>query len=82
MDFDTAYIFKFYREEPESPRLRAMVTLAGGGIYSSSLAVLDFNSTLHRAMRENAYTRAEAEAIACRFTTHICGRPLANCAFD
>ena len=71
MYFDTAYIFKFYCNEPESSRVRALVTQAGGGIHSSSLAVVEFHSTLHRAMREKAYTRAEAEGIAQWFTSHI-----------
>ena len=71
MYFDTAYIFKFYRAEPEAPQLRNLVTLTGGGIHSSSLAVLEFHSTLHRAIRESAYTRTEAEAIAGRFATHV-----------
>lgn len=69
MYFDTCYIAKFYFNEPESPRVRALVRKANV-IYSSLWALAEFHAVLHRRLREGASSPSEARELAVRFSEH------------
>jgi predicted nucleic acid-binding protein len=66
---DTSYIAKFYLEEPESHRVRELVS-AAASIRSSVMAVAEFNAVLHRKLRESALTAKTAKELARRFSQH------------
>jgi len=68
--FDTCYIAKFYLNEPESPRVRRLVSKADA-IYSSLLAFAEFHVVLHRRLREGVFSRSDASDLASRFSGHI-----------
>jgi predicted nucleic acid-binding protein len=68
--FDTSYIAKFYFNEPEAPRVRELVRKADA-ICSSLWALAEFHAVLHRRMREGAWKRSDARAVAVRFSEHI-----------
>jgi predicted nucleic acid-binding protein len=70
MYFDTAYIAKFYFNEPESPRVRALVRKADT-IQSSLWALAEFHAVLHRRIREGASSPSDARELALRFSEHI-----------
>jgi predicted nucleic acid-binding protein len=67
--FDTAYIAKFYLNEPDSAAVRALVDTAGN-LYSSLWAVAEFHGVLHRRIREGSLTAALASQLADRFAEH------------
>lgn len=70
MYFDTAYIAKFYCNEPESSRVRDVVRKADI-IYSSLWALAEFHAVLHRRVREGIYSQTHASELAARFSAHI-----------
>jgi predicted nucleic acid-binding protein len=70
MYFDTAYIAKFYFNEPDSARVRKLVRSAGP-ICSSALALAEFHGVIHRRIRNSEYTRTQARDLSARFSAHI-----------
>ncbi len=70
MYFDTSYIAKFYFNEPESLRVRALVRKADA-IHSSLWAFAEFHAVLHRRMREGSASSADVRELASRFSRHI-----------
>lgn len=70
MYFDTAYIAKFYFNEPESSRVRELVRKADA-VYSSLWAFAEFHAVLHRHLREGAVSARDAKDLASRFSSHI-----------
>lgn len=70
MYFDTSYIAKFYFNEPESLRVRALARKADA-IHSSLWAFAEFHAVLHRRLREGAYSARDARELASRFSQHI-----------
>lgn len=70
MYFDTAYIAKFYFNEPDSPRVRELVRRASA-IQSSLWAFAEFHAVLHRRVREGAFLPRDARDLASRFSEHI-----------
>jgi predicted nucleic acid-binding protein len=66
---DTTYIAKSYLKEPESPRVRVLVTRAGV-IYSSLRTFTEFHSVLHRQVREGHIMQDGASDPALRFSKH------------
>ena len=70
MYFDTSYIAKFYFNEPESPRVRALVRKADS-IRSSLWALAEFHAVIHHRVREGSCSRIDANDLASRFTAHI-----------
>ncbi|MBS1824031.1 MAG: type II toxin-antitoxin system VapC family toxin [Acidobacteria bacterium] len=69
MYFDTAYIAKFYCNEPESPQVRELVRTADI-IQTSLWALAEFHAVLHRQVKEGAISSADAGKIAIRFSEH------------
>lgn len=70
MYFDTSYIAKFYFNEPDSPRVRALVRKADA-IHSSLWALAELHAVLHRHLREGVLSPNEARGLASRFSEHI-----------
>jgi predicted nucleic acid-binding protein len=66
MYFDTAYIAKFYLNEPESERIRTLVAEAGS-VYSSSWAMAEFHTVVVRHFREGRLAQNRMEFVAARF---------------
>ena len=69
MYFDTSYIAKFYFNEPESSRVRALVRKADA-LFSSLWAFAEFHAVLHRRVREGASSASDARDLATRFSVH------------
>ena len=70
MYIDTTYIAKFYLNEPESDRVRALVRTADA-VFSSMWAYAEFHSVLHRHCREDSLTVGNARELARMFSDHI-----------
>jgi len=68
--FDTAYIAKFYFNEPESLRVRKLVRKADV-IQSSVWALAELHAVLHRRVREGALSLRDARDLASGFYEHI-----------
>lgn len=70
MYFDTSYIAKFYFNEPESARVRALV-LRADALFSSFLAFAEFHAVLHRRLREGICSSNDARDLGARFSAHL-----------
>ena len=70
MYFDTSLIAKFYLNEPESSRVRALVRNADV-IYTSVWAFAELHAVLHRRLREHSSSAADIRKIALTFNQHI-----------
>ena len=70
MYFDTAYIAKFYCNEPHSIQVRELVRKAAL-IRSSFWAVAELHSVVHRRVREGVMSRDEGRNVAQRFYDHV-----------
>jgi predicted nucleic acid-binding protein len=68
--FDTAYIAKFYFNEPDSARVRELVRSAAL-ICSSALALAEFHGVIHRRLRDSECTRSQARDLSARLSAHI-----------
>jgi uncharacterized protein len=68
--FDTSYIAKFYFNEPESSRVRALARKADA-IRSSLWALAEFHAVIHRRMREGSSSPGDGRDLASRFSKHI-----------
>jgi len=67
---DTAYIAKFYFNEPESPRVRELVRTADI-VHSSVQALAEFHAVIHRRLREGSSSPADARDLSSRFSEHV-----------
>lgn len=70
MYLDTAYIAKFYFNEPESSQVRELVRRADT-IYSSLWALAEFHAVIHRRIREGSSTPEQSRDLAVRFSGHV-----------
>jgi uncharacterized protein len=66
---DTCYIAKFYRNEPDSARVRELVRKADV-IHTSVWAMAEFHSALHRRSLESGTTPDDARELSLRFFEH------------
>jgi predicted nucleic acid-binding protein len=67
---DTAYIVKYYLNEPDSPAVRAVIKSAPI-LYSSIWALAEAQCVFHRQMREGAVTVKAARELARLFLEHV-----------
>jgi hypothetical protein len=67
---DTAYIAKYYLNEPDSAAVRELVERPRTAS-SSIWALTEVQSVLHRNMRERAITREAARELARLFLAHV-----------
>lgn len=70
MYFDTAYIAKFYFNEPDSLGVRQLVQTADA-ILSSLWALAEFHGVIHRRLREGSLSPNDAHELSSRFYQHV-----------
>jgi predicted nucleic acid-binding protein len=64
--FDSAYIAKFYVDEPESNAVRQLAE-ALGRVHCSALGRIEVSSVFHRKWREGAFTEGEFREVSAQF---------------
>jgi predicted nucleic acid-binding protein len=67
---DTAYIAKYYLNEPESTAVRGLIRSADV-VYSSVWALPEVHCVFHRHMREGVITARSARDLARLFLDHV-----------
>jgi predicted nucleic acid-binding protein len=67
---DSAYIAKYYVNEPDSQRVRALVQAAESRV-TSGIAVAEIACVMHRHMREGALSAAQVGELLVAFFAHI-----------
>ncbi len=65
--FDSAYIAKFYVDEPESDAVRRLAE-ALGRVHCSALGRVEVTSVFHRKWREGAFTESQFREVSAQFT--------------
>ncbi len=68
--FDSAYIAKCYVNEPDSTRVRALLSTSGGA-HSSSLARAEVAATILRHLREGALNQKQASVLQIDFVKDL-----------
>jgi predicted nucleic acid-binding protein len=68
--FDTAYVAKCYVNEPDSPRVRAVLRAASGG-HCSALCRPELAAVLLRHVREGALTVQQAARLRADFVADV-----------
>jgi len=64
--FDSAYIAKFYVDEPESDAVRQLAESLGR-VHCSALGRIEVTSVFHRKWREGAFTVREHREVTAQF---------------
>ena len=64
--FDSAYVAKYYLDEPDSGRVRALAE-AEGGVCCSTLGRVETAQVFHRRLREGAATKAATAVLFNQF---------------
>lgn len=64
--FDSAYIAKFYVDEPESDAVRHLAESLGH-VHCSALGLIEVTSVFHRKWREGAFTEREFREVSAQF---------------
>ena len=64
--FDSAYVAKYYLDEPESARVRALAE-AEGRVCCSTLGRIETAQVFHRKLRDGATTKSAAGALFEQF---------------
>lgn len=64
--FDSAYIAKFYVDEPESDAIRKLAASLGR-VHCSALGRIEVTSVFHRKWREGAFTEREFREVSAQF---------------
>ena len=70
MYLDTAYIAKYYLREPDSERVRKVIS-ENEALISSAISVGEMACVLHRQMREGHMTQAEIQKVLDVFLDHV-----------
>ncbi len=70
MYLDSAYIAKYYVNEPDATAVRDLIRRASA-ISSSSWALLEINCVFHRHVREGPLTAAQGQELADIFRSHV-----------
>ena len=64
--FDSAYIAKFYLDEPESDAVRRLAESLGH-VHCCALGRVEVTSVFHRKWREDAFTDSEFHEVSAQF---------------
>jgi predicted nucleic acid-binding protein len=67
---DSAYVAKFYVNEPDSQRVRAVI-LAAGSRVTSSISLVEMACVMHRHMREGVLEASQVRTMLSRFFEHV-----------
>ena len=70
MYLDSAYIAKYYLNEPDSKAVRSLITNSQF-FCSSYIAMVEVTCVFHRNTRENAITLLEGQELIDLFWTHV-----------
>ncbi|HME09653.1 MAG TPA: type II toxin-antitoxin system VapC family toxin [Bryobacteraceae bacterium] len=70
MYLDSAYVAKYYVNEPDATAVRKLIMRAES-ICSSSWALLEVTSVFRRHMREGSLTLAQGRQLMAVFETHV-----------
>jgi predicted nucleic acid-binding protein len=70
MYFDSAYLAKFYVNEPGSHAVRTVAKQAEG-LVSSAWALAEVACALHRHLREGSLRAAQVRALSAAFLDHV-----------
>ncbi len=70
MYVDSAYIAKFYVNEPDSPAVRKVIQDATH-LSSSGLAVVEVTCVFHRHVREGSLSRSQGRELMALFKSHV-----------
>jgi predicted nucleic acid-binding protein len=70
MYLDSAYIAKFYVNEPDAPAVRALIARADA-LVSSTWALGEVSCVLHRHMREGSLNAAQFRELLRVFLKHV-----------
>lgn len=73
MYLDSAYIAKFYVNEPDAPAVRRLIQGATTQIQSSAWAIAEVNCVFHRHVREGSLSVAQGKQLIDLFRTHVEG---------
>jgi predicted nucleic acid-binding protein len=68
--FDTAYLVKCYVSDPDSAKVRKLVSSAGT-VYSSALCLVEVACALHRLLREKSIVAKQATELRWTFRSHV-----------
>lgn len=85
MYFDTAYVAKFYLNEPGSEEVRNLATRVTT-IRSSAWVIPELHSVLHRKIREGSIQIEDGWRVTAQFASHVDSRlwslvPVGDLAF-
>lgn len=70
MYLDSAYIAKYYVNEPDAPGVRNLVT-AAARVCSSAWAIVEVTCVFHRHVREGSLSEAEGSELIDAFRSHV-----------
>lgn len=70
MYLDSAYIAKFYVNEPDAPAVRQLIQRATAQIHSSAWAIAEVSCVFHRHVREGSLSVAQGRQLVDLFRTH------------
>lgn len=70
MYLDSAYIAKYYVNEPDAPAVRALIRGARER-WSSSWCLAEVTCVFHRHVREGSLTRAQGQVLSDLFRSHV-----------
>jgi uncharacterized protein len=65
--FDSAYIAKFYVDEPQSDAVRQLAQSLGR-VHCNALGRIEVTSVFHRKWREGAFTEGDFREVSAQFT--------------
>lgn len=70
MYLDSAYLAKFYLNEPDAPAVRKLISRASS-VYSSAWAQIEVTNVFHRHVREGSLSRDQGRELMDVFRLHI-----------
>jgi predicted nucleic acid-binding protein len=70
MYLDSAYVAKYYLNEPDSPRVRELIQ-GGDSLISSAWCVAEVSCVFHRCLRNGDLSEAQVQYLSREFLSHV-----------
>jgi predicted nucleic acid-binding protein len=70
MYLDSAYIAKYYLNEPDSPRVRSLINTAHS-LTSSVWSIAEVSCVFHRYLRQGDLTVKQVQVLSRKFLAHV-----------
>jgi predicted nucleic acid-binding protein len=70
MYLDSAYLAKYYLNEPDSPRVRKII-LGAGLVTSSAWSIAEVSCVFHRYMRQGDLSARQFQLLSREFLSHV-----------